>query len=127
MKDGKEIDALALGDKEFYPIDSSDTSVTANEKTYYAVPSKITIKSGTSLLMNLNDSHDDSHDATITTDQTASDTVVDCVGAHDDKYFFVGSVNFSTYNVYPMLYSDTNSDTDMVGIVAKSDCTNIVW
>ena len=123
MKDGKEIDALALGDKEFYPIDSSDTSVTANGKTYYAVPSKITIKSGTSLLLTLNDSRD----ATITTDQTASDTVVDCVGAHDDKYFFVGSVNFVTYNNYPMLYSDTNSDTDMVGVVAKSDCKSVVW
>lgn len=122
MKDGKEIDALALGDKEFYPIDSSDTSVTANGKTYYAVPSKITIKSGTHLLLTLSDSSD-----TFATDQTASDTVVDCVGAHDDKYFFVGSVKFATYNILPMLYSDTGSDNNIVGVVAKSDCTNIVW
>ena len=118
MINGKEVDALALGGSEFYSIASSDTSVTANGKTYYAVPSEITIKQGISL------SFYASVSLGIETGTVASDTVVDCVGAHDDNYFFVGSLSILFDNY---AYDADYSENVMVGVVAKSNCKNIVW
>lgn len=116
MKDGKEIDALALGDKEFYPIGSSDTSVTANGKTYYAVPSKITIKQGTSLTYPSRGTVESGDSDTL-----SQDSEVDCVGVSANHYFFEGT---------PIPYGYTYWEDDEgygVGEVLKSDCKSVVW
>ena len=115
MKDGKEIDALALGDKEFYPIDSSDTSVTANGKTYYAVPSKITIKEGTSITYPVEGTDAAGYSGTL-----PQDSEVGCVGVSANHYFFEGTPILGGYTYW-------EDEGYGVGEVLKSDCKSVVW
>ena len=115
MANGKKVLGYALGDTEFYSIDGSDTSVNANGKTYYAVPSEITIKKGTYITYPFPNSNTPS-----IAEQLQEDSEVDCVGANDAHYFFVGDL--------PSIgYTFQEEKGCGVGEVLKSDCTNIVW
>ena len=117
MANGKKVLGYALGDTEFYSIDGSDTSVNANGKTYYAVPSEITIKKGTSITYPFSNSN-----LPNMTKQLQEDFEVDCVGANDAHYFFVGDLSPAT-----VTYAFQEEEGCGVGEVLKSDCTNIVW
>lgn len=108
---------LIFNSTKFYPVADSDTSLTANGKTYYAVPSKITIKAGTSITFP--STNTDSSNTT-NTGILENDTQVDCVGANDDYYFFVGFLS----NPYCNFGEEEGS---VVGNVLKSNCKNIVW
>lgn len=111
---------LIFNSTKFYPVADSDTSLTANGKKYYAVPSKITIKQGTSLTYPIQGSEE----ATIT-ESLGEDLQVDCVGANANHYFFVATIcDFDTYGVH---YDFEEKEGAGVGEVLKSDCKNIVW
>jgi hypothetical protein len=117
MANGKKVLGYALGDTEFYSIDDSDTSVNANGKTYYAVPSEITIKKGTYITYPFPNSNTPS-----IAEQLQEDFAVDCVGANDAHYFFVGNLSVTSVN-----YDFQEEEGCGVGEVLKSDCTDIVW
>ena len=120
MTNGKKVSALAQGGTEFYSIASSDTSVTANGKNYYAVPSQITIKQGTSLTYPIGGAVN-----ATTTNRLKEDLQVDCVGANANHYFFVAEINY--YDTYDVYYAFEEEEGAGVGEVLKSDCKNIVW
>ena len=116
MANGKKVVGYALGGTEFYSMDGSDTNVTANGKKWCAVPSKITINAG-SRIYNGGSSNISANDA--------GGQTVECVAASNSYYYFVGWVALEGGS--GMTYSEPPGDVIGVGVVAKSNCTNIVW
>lgn len=112
------VDHILFNKQKWYSVADNADNVTANGKKYYAVPSKITIKQGTDLTYPAPNSTSDSGGTN--TVALGYDTQVDCVGANDDHYFFVGSI-ISPYCTFG------EEKGYVVGEVLKSDCTNIIW
>lgn len=114
------IDHLIFNKLKWFNVADNASFVTANGKKYYAVPSKITIKQGTSLTYPSRGTED----ATITR-KLKKDLQVDCVGANANHYFFVAYINdYDTYGIY---YGFKEGEGCGVGEVLKSNCKNIVW
>lgn len=114
------IDHLVFNKLKWFNVADNADDVQANGKKYYAVPSKITIKQGTSLTYPIRGSDD----ATIT-NQLKKDLQVDCVGANANHYFFVAYIGDSdTYGIH---YGFDETNGAGVGEVLKSNCKNIVW
>lgn len=113
------IDHLVFNNQSWYSIAGNADNTTANGKKYYAVPSKITIKQGTSLTYPSRGTED----ATIT-NELKEDLQVDCVGANANHYFFVAYIDYDTYGIN---YGFEEREGCGVGEVLKSDCKNIVW
>lgn len=111
------LDHLLFNNQSWYSIAGNADNATANGKKYYAVPSKITIKQGTSLTYPVRGSED----ATLI-GQLHEDLEVNCVGANANHYFFVGFINDS-----PIYHDFEEGEGYGVGEVLKSDCKNIVW
>ena len=78
------IDHLVFNNQSWYSIAGNADNATANGKKYYAVPSKITIKQGTSITYPSRGS-----EFTDVTGQLQEDLEVECVGANDNHYFFI--------------------------------------
>lgn len=114
------VDHILFNKQKWYSVADNADNATANGKKYYAVPSKITIKQGTSLTYPVQ-----GVDHATTTDQLKVDLQVDCVGANANHYFFVANINgYDTYGIY---YDFEEEEGAGVGEVLKSDCTNVVW
>lgn len=114
------IDHLVFNKLKWFNVTDNADSMTANGKKYYAVPSKITIKQGTSLT-----TPSASTDHTDNTNRLKEDLQVDCVGANANHYFFVAYINdYDTYGIY---YGFQEREGYGVGEVSKSNCKNIVW
>lgn len=113
------IDHLVFNKLKWFNVTDNADNMTANGKKYYAVPSKITIKQGTSLTYPSRGTTD----ATIT-GQLKEDLQVDCVGANANHYFFVAYIDYDTYGIN---YSFDEEEGSGVGEVLKSNCKNIVW
>lgn len=115
------LDHILFNNQSWYSIAGNADNATVNGKKYYAVPSKITIKKGTSLTYPIQGSED----ATLT-GQLQEDLEVNCVGANAHHYFFsafIDDTNTGGETYYD--FSETNGAG--VGEVLKSDCKNIVW
>lgn len=113
------IDHLVFNNQSWYSIAGNADNTTANGKKYYAAPSKITIKRGTSLTYPSRGTED----ATIT-NRLKEDLQVDCVGANANHYFFVAYIDYDTYGIH---YKFDEEEGSGVGEVLKSHCKNIVW
>lgn len=111
------IDHLVFNNQSWYSIAGNADNTTANGKKYYAVPSKITIKQGTSLTYPSRGSVDEDVSGYLT-----KDFEVKCIGANDNHYFFIGLIDDS-----PTVYNFREREGYGVGEVLKSDCKNIVW
>lgn len=111
------IDHILFNKLKWFNVADNASNMTANGKKYYAVPSKITIKQGTSITYPVAgvDHADD-------TGELQEDFQVNCVGANANHYFFVGFISG------PSIYHDFEEGEGYgVGEVLKSDCKNIVW
>ena len=114
------VDHLIFNKLKWFNVTDNADNMTANGKKYYAVPSKITIKQGTSLTYpSAGADHAD------TTNRLKQDLQVDCVGANANHYFFVAYIN--DYDTYGMHYGFQEREGYGVGEVSKSNCKNIVW
>lgn len=114
------IDHLVFNNQSWFNVADNADEVTANGKKYYAIPSKITIKQGTSLTY-----PSQGTDHATTTNRLKKDLQVDCVGASANHYFFVAYIDDSdTYGIY---YNFDEVEGCGVGEVLKSNCKNIVW
>lgn len=113
------IDHLVFNNQSWYSIADNADNVTANGKKYYAAPSKITIKRGTSLTYPTRGT-----EGTTITNRLKEDLQVDCVGANANHYFFVASIDYGTYGIN---YNFEEIEGSGVGEVSKSNCKNIVW
>lgn len=111
------LDHLIFNKLKWFNVADNASSVTANGKKYYAVPSKITIKKGTSITYPIQGAQ-----WTDLTGKLQEDLEVNCVGANDNHYFFVGAINDSS-----IYYTFWEGEGYGVGEVLKSDCKNIVW
>lgn len=94
------IDHLVFNRLKWFNVADNADSVTANGKKYYAVPSKITIKRGTTI------STVPLEGGSRVSFELDEDWEVKCIGVNDTHYFFI-SYGF--------------------GEVLKSNCKNIVW
>ncbi len=113
------IDHLVFNKLKWFNVADNADNMTANGKKYYAVPSKITIKQGTSLTYPVaGTDHIDN------TDRLKQDLQVKCIGANDNHYFFVAYIDYDTYGVN---YDFEEREGYGVGEVSKSNCKNIVW
>ncbi|ALJ23978.1 hypothetical protein AO203_09470 [Lactobacillus gallinarum] len=111
------IDHILFNNQSWYSIAGNADNATANGKKYYAVPSKITIKEGTYITYPIQGAT-----RADVTGQLQEDLEVECVGANDNHYFFVGFIKV------PSIYYDFEEGEGYgVGEVLKSDCKNIVW
>lgn len=114
------VDHLVFNKLKWFNVADNADNITANGKKYYAFPSKITIKQGTSLTYPSRGTVD----ATIT-NRLKKDLQVDCVGANVNYYFFVADIyDYDTYGVY---YGFEEREGSGVGEVLKSNCKNVVW
>lgn len=113
------VDHLVFNSLKWFNVTDNADNITANGKKYYAAPSKITIKQGTSLTYPTRGVED----ATITT-RLKKDLQVNCVGANANHYFFVAYIDYDTYGVN---YNFDEIEGCRVGEVSKSNCKNIVW
>ena len=114
------VDHILFNKLKWFNVTDNADSVTANGKKYYAVPSKITIKQGTSLTY-----PSAGIDHTDTTNRLKEDLEVKCIGANDNHYFFIADIyDLDTYGIY---YSFQEREGYGVGEVSKSSCKNIVW
>ena len=111
------VNHILFNNQSWYSIAGNSDNVTANGKKYYAVPSKITIKQGTSIAY---PSRGTDHEAI--TGELQEDLQVNCVGANDNHYFFVGDMDRAS--IYYIFWEGEGYG---VGEVLKSDCKNIVW
>lgn len=111
------IDHLVFNSLKWFNVADNADNITANGKKYYAVPSKITIKQGTSITYPSRGS-----EFTDVTGQLQEDLEVKCVGANDNHYFFIGAIDDSS-----IYYTFQEREGYGVGEVLKSDCKNIVW
>lgn len=107
------VDHILFNKQNWYSIAENTDNVTASEKKYYAVPSKITIKQGTSLTYPSRGTVKPFF--TITLEEDAE---VECIAANDKYYFFTGYVESPVFSF---------SENTNVGVVLKSNCKNIVW
>ena len=115
------VDHILFNKHNWYSIAGNADNVTANEKKYYAVPSKITIKQGTSLTYPAKGA-----DVAAYTGKLPKDLEVECVGASANHYFFVGFIDDS--NTGDGVYYDFLEEEGCgVGEVLKSDCKSVVW
>ncbi|AKG66928.1 hypothetical protein [Lactobacillus helveticus] len=111
------LDHLLFNNQSWYSIAGNADNATVNGKKYYAVPSKITIKQGTSITTPVRGGVEAS-----VTGKLQEDFQVNCVGANANHYFFVGFISD------PSIYYDFEEGEGYgVGEVLKSDCKNIVW
>ena len=94
------IDHLVFNRLKWFNVADNADSVTANGKKYYAVPSKITIKRGTTI------STVPLEGGSWVSYKLDEDLEVKCIGVNDTHYFFIRIG---------------------VGEVSKSNCKNIVW
>ncbi len=99
--------------KKWFNVADSDSYVTANGKKYYPVPSKITIKEGTSITYPSRGTVE-----AFITYKLEQDVEVECIAANDKYYFYTGKLE-----KYGYFFSEDRT----VGVVLKSDCKNIVW
>lgn len=113
-------DHLVFNKLKWFNVTDNADNMTANGKKYYAVPSKITIKQGTSLTYPVA-----GVDHADTTGELQEDLQVDCVGANANHYFFVAYIG--DYETYGINYGFEEREGYGVGEVLKSDCKNIVW
>lgn len=111
------VDHILFDKQNWYSIAGNADNATANGKKYYAVPSKITIKQGTSITYPVQGS-----ESTDLTGELKEDLEVKCVGANDNHYFFIGAIDDSS-----IYYTFQEREGYGVGEVLKSDCQNIVW
>lgn len=114
------IDHLVFNKLKWFNVTDNADNMTANGKKYYAVPSKITIKQGTSLTTPAA-----GVDHTDNTSRLKEDLEVKCIGANDNHYFFIA--NIYDYDTYGIHYSFQEREGYGVGEVSKSNCKNIVW
>lgn len=111
------LDHLLFNNQSWYSIAGNADNATVNGKKYYAIPSKITIKQGTSLTYPSRGIEDE--DVSV---YLQKDIEVKCIGANDNHYFFIGLIDDSH-----MVYYFREREGYGVGEVLKSDCKNIVW
>lgn len=114
------IDHILFNKLKWFNVADNADNMTANGKKYYAVPSKITIKQGTSLTY-----PSTGVDHVDITNRLKKDLQVDCVGANANHYFFIADIyDYDTYGIY---YGFQEREGYGVGEVSKSNCKNIVW
>ena len=113
------VDHILFNKLKWFNVADNADNVTANGKKYYATPSKITIKQGTSLTYPTRGTEG----GTIT-NILKEDLQVDCVGANANHYFFAAYIDYDTYGIN---YSFEEREGAGVGEVLKSNCKNIVW
>ena len=111
------VDHMLFNKLKWFNVADNASNMTANGKKYYAVPSKITIKQGTSITYPAQGS-----ESTDLTGRLQEDLEVKCIGANDNHYFFIGYINDSS-----IYYTFQEREGYGVGEVLKSDCKNIVW
>lgn len=111
------VDHILFDKQNWYSIAGNADNATANGKKYYAVPSKITIKQGTSITYPTRGTTMEDM-----TGQLQEDLEVKCVGANDNHYFFIGDIDDSS-----IYYTFREREGYGVGEVSKSNCKNIVW
>lgn len=117
------VDHILFNKLKWFNVADNADNVTVNGKKYYAVPSKITIKQGTSLTYPIRGSVV----ATLTA-QLQKDLEVNCVGANANYYFFVADLtHWGDLDTYGFYYDFEEGEGAGVGEVLKSDCKNIVW
>lgn len=107
------IDHLIFNKQKWFNVADNAGNVTANGKKYYAVPSKITIKKGTIIQYPIQGS--EWADSAV---KLQEDSEVKCIGANDNHYFFIGNIDYYTFQ---------EREGYGVGEVSKSNCKNIVW
>ena len=112
-------DHLVFNRLKWFNVADNADNMTANGKTYYTFPSKITIKQGTSLTYPSRGTAN-----ATTTNRLKEDLQVNCVGANANHYFFVAYIDYDTYGVN---YNFEEREGSGVGEVLKSNCKNIVW
>ncbi len=111
------IDHLVFNNQSWYSIAGNADNATANGKKYYAVPNKITIKQGTYITYPTQGA-----ESADVTGELQEDLQVECIGANDNHYFFIGYIYDSDVH-----YTFQEREGYGVGEVLKSDCKNIVW
>lgn len=110
------IDHLVFNKQNWFNVADNADNITANGKKYYAVPSKITIKKGTSITYPIRGA-----EWADITKELQEDLEVKCIGANDNHYFFIGDMGDSMY------YTFQEREGYGVGEISKSSCKNIVW
>ena len=110
------IDHLQYNRTKFYPVADNSDKVTANGRSYTAVPKSFTIKRG----------------ADLDYGYLWNDTQVNCVAASDRYYYFTGTIDVSDTPGLDVSLTHRKIDfleqrSSSTGRVAKTDVQNVIW
>nr|DAQ70485.1 MAG TPA: hypothetical protein [Caudoviricetes sp.] len=112
------LDHLILNAKKWFEISNDMPAVTANNKSYYACPSRFTIMAETPIK-----SPNTGNDWRV-----LNDAEVTCVGAGKDVYFFDGQLEIYADGDEYKHPSDANySHYYYTGVVKKENVRNVIW
>lgn len=112
------LDHLIFNVKKWFEISNDMSAITANNKNYYACPSRFTVMAETTI----------KNPNTGNGWRVLNDAEVTCVGAGQDVYFFDGQLEIyadSDENKHPN--NAVYSHYYYTGVVEKTNVRNVIW